>query len=57
MADLRTDKKGEGKDLILNVVKRTPIAEVEVDLARNRVSEIADPATTIKYENIPVALY
>jgi hypothetical protein len=55
--DLRTDKKGEGKDLILNVVKRMPITEVEVDLARNRVSEIADPETTIKYENIPVALY
>jgi len=55
--DLRTDKELEGKELILNVVKRTRIAEVEVDLAQNRVSEIADPATTIKYENIPVALY
>jgi hypothetical protein len=55
--DLRTDKEAEGKDLILNVTKRTPIAEVEVDLAQNRVSEISDPATTIKYENIPVALY
>ena len=55
--DLRTDKEMEGKELILNVIKRTPIAEVKVDLAQNRVIEIADPATTIKYENIPVALY
>ena len=55
--DLRTDREAEGKDLILNVVKRTPIAEVKVDLVRNRVSEIVDPATTIKYKNIPVALY
>ena len=55
--DLRTDKEVEGRELILNVVKRTPIAEVKVDLAQNRVSEIADPAITIKYENIPVALY
>jgi protein-S-isoprenylcysteine O-methyltransferase Ste14 len=55
--DLRTDKEVRGKELILNVIKRMPIAEVKVDLARNRVSEIADPATTIKYENIPVALY
>jgi hypothetical protein len=55
--DLRTNKEVEGKELILNVVKRIPIAEVKVDLTRNRVSEVADPATTIKYENIPVALY
>jgi len=34
-----------------------PVTGVKVDLVRNRVSEIADPATTIKYENIPVALY
>jgi protein-S-isoprenylcysteine O-methyltransferase Ste14 len=55
--DLRTDKEVEGKAFILNIAKRTPIAEVKVDLTQNRVSEIADPATTIKYENIPVALY
>jgi hypothetical protein len=55
--DLRTDKEREGKELILNVIKRTPIAEVKVDLTQNRVIEMADPAKTIKYENIPVALY
>jgi protein-S-isoprenylcysteine O-methyltransferase Ste14 len=55
--DLRTDKEVEGKELILNVIKRTPIAEVKVDLTQNSVSEIVDPATTIKYVNIPVALY
>ncbi len=54
---LRTDKEVEEKELILNVVKRTQITEVKVDLARNKVSEIADPAKTINYENIPVALY
>jgi hypothetical protein len=55
--DLRTDKEVEGRAFILNIAKRTPIAEVKVDLTQNRVIEITDPATTIKYENIPVSLY
>jgi protein-S-isoprenylcysteine O-methyltransferase Ste14 len=55
--DLRTDKEVEGRAFILNIAKRTPVAEVKVDLNQNRVIEIADPATTIKYGNIPVALY
>jgi hypothetical protein len=55
--DLRTEKKTEGKEIILNAIRRTPVAEVKVDLAKNKVSEIDDPVTKIKYENIPVALY
>jgi hypothetical protein len=55
--DLRTEKKTEGKEIILNAMKRTPVAEVKVDLAKHKVIEIDDPVTKIKYENIPVALY
>ncbi len=55
--DLRTEKEVEGKEIILNTIKRTPVAEVGVDLAKNKVIEIADPVKAMKYENIPVALY
>lgn len=56
-AELRTDQEVEGKDIILNTVKRVPVGEVVVDLSQNQIVEIKDPPETIKYEGIPVPLY
>jgi protein-S-isoprenylcysteine O-methyltransferase Ste14 len=54
---LRTNPDSEGKDILLNASQRTPIVEVWVDLAQNTVTEIKNPPTVIKYENIPVPVY
>ena len=56
-AELRTDQEVEGKEIILNTVKRVPVGEVVVDLSQNQIVEIKDPPETIKYEGIPVPLY
>lgn len=56
-ADLRTNQAIEGKELLLNTVKRTPIVEVWLDLAQSKVIDIQNPPTTIKYENVPVPIY
>lgn len=56
-AELRTDQELEGKDILLNTVKRVPVGEAVVDLSQGQVVEIKEPPATIKYEGIPVPLY
>jgi len=41
----------------MHSIKKISIVEVKFDLAEKRISKIAGPTTTKKYENIPEALY
>ncbi|UCG66093.1 MAG: isoprenylcysteine carboxylmethyltransferase family protein [Deltaproteobacteria bacterium] len=56
-ADLRTDRHVEGKELLLNTVKRIPIVEVWLDLSQSKVNNVQNPPATMKYENTPVPVY
>lgn len=56
-AEQRTNRKVEGRGILLNTVKRVPLLEVQIDLIQNQVTEIKNPPANIKYENIPVPLY
>jgi len=56
-ADLRTNQDVNGKGLLLNTVKRTPIVEVWLDLSQSKVFKVANPPTIIEYENVPVPIY
>ncbi len=56
-AHLRTDQQVEGKEIILNTAKRTPVVEVWVDLSQYTVIDKKDPPETVMYESIPVPLY
>ena len=47
----------EGKEILLNVVGRTPIMEVWVDVFQAKVMEIKDPPEAIQYENVPVPVF
>ena len=55
--DLRANLDAQGKDLILNAARRTPVVEVRVNLAQNRVVGIDNPPAHIKYENVPVPFF
>ena len=56
-AEVRTSQEVEGKDILLNTVKRVPVVEVRIDLAQNQVIEIKDPPATVRYKGIPVPIY
>jgi len=56
-AELRNNRKMEGKDILLNTIKRVPVLEVQIDLSQNHVAEIKNPPTIVMYENIPVPLW
>jgi len=56
-ADIKNDEDVEGKELILQTVKRTPLIEVKVDLAQNKVIAIENPATTVRWGDIPTPLF
>jgi len=56
-AELRADQDVQGKEILLNVVRRVPIAEVWIDLPLQQVIEIKNPPASVKYENIPVPVY
>ncbi|MFO1431956.1 MAG: isoprenylcysteine carboxylmethyltransferase family protein [Candidatus Competibacteraceae bacterium] len=53
---LRT-AQAEGKEILLNTVKRTPVIEAEVDLSKRQVVNIKAPPTRLMYENINIPLY
>ena len=57
-ARLRTEHKVEGKEILLNTVRREPVVEVWIDLLQGRVTDIKD-ITVTRYEDmgIPVPLY
>jgi protein-S-isoprenylcysteine O-methyltransferase Ste14 len=56
-AEVRTGDEVEGKDILLNAVKRVPVVEVTIDLVQNTVAEIKEPPASVAYEGIPVPLY
>ena len=56
-AELRAGQDTQGKEILLNVVRRVPVVEVWIDLSHQQVTDIKDPPETIKYENIPVPVY
>jgi protein-S-isoprenylcysteine O-methyltransferase Ste14 len=56
-AELRAGQQAEGRDILLNAQARTPVVEVVVDLAQNKVIGIELPGETIKYEDVPVPVY
>ncbi len=56
-AHLITGQQVEGKEIILNTARRTPVVEVWVDLSQQKVTAIKNPPESVKYENIPVPLY
>ena len=56
-ADIENDEEVEGKELILQTVKRTPLVEVKVDLAQNKVIAIENPAATVRWGDIPTPLF
>lgn len=57
IADIKNDVDVEGKELILQTVKRTPLVEVKVDLAQNKVISIGNPVTTVRWGDIPTPLF
>jgi hypothetical protein len=54
---VRGDQNAQGKEILLNAAIRTPVVEVRVDLAQNKVVGIDNPPAHIRYEGIPVAVY
>jgi hypothetical protein len=56
-AEIKTNYKVQGKEILLNTVKRTPVLEVHIDVNQNRVVKIIEPPTLINYESIPMPLY
>jgi len=56
-ADFDNPTSPEGKDILLNVKKRTPLLEVTINLDRNEIVRIDYPTEKIKYENIPMPVF
>ena len=56
-ANIKTDKDMEGKELILNTIKRNPVIEVTIDLAQNNVISIVNSPSTVRWGDIPTPLY
>lgn len=56
-AELRTNSDVKGKDIILNVVQRIPLAEVWIDAANHKVVKVLEMPAKIMYDYIPVAVY
>jgi protein-S-isoprenylcysteine O-methyltransferase Ste14 len=56
-ADLRAERDSKGKKLFLDIVRRTPVVEVCLDLSQGKVTKIQQPSAIIKYENVPVSVY
>lgn len=55
--DLRMNQAAEGKEILLNTIGRTPIAEVWVDLSQEDVVSIKTPSVTANYEDVQVPIY
>jgi hypothetical protein len=47
----------QGKPFLTQVVKRTPIVEVLVDVSNQKVVSIKNPPSSVMYDNIPEAIY
>ena len=56
-AELRAGQEAEGREILLNTVRRVPIVEVWVDWSQKWLVDIKNPPATIRYANIPVPLY
>ncbi len=56
-AEMRAGRDAEGRTIITDTARRTPVMEVWVDLAGARVIKIEDPPKSVMYESIPVAVY
>lgn len=55
--DLRRADYQDATGFLRRVTRRVPVAEVWIDMGRNRVIEAKEPSPAIRYENIPVAIY
>lgn len=56
-ATMRSGENVEGKDILTQVSERKGIVEVWVDLAKGKVTQILELPESVKYGNIPVAVY
>lgn len=56
-ATVRPGESASGKDILVNLLKREPVAEVWVDVSEKKVVKILEMPEEIMYENTPVALY
>jgi hypothetical protein len=56
-AILSNKREVEGKNILLNTLKRLPIIEVHIDLSQNQVTNVQDPPKNLRYQDIPVPLY
>jgi hypothetical protein len=54
---LNTYKDVEGKELILNTVKRKPVVEVRIDLSQDTVIGIENPPANVRWGDIPTPLF
>jgi len=54
--DLR-DPNAQGKEIVLNTVKRHPVAEAWVDINKNQVVAVKSPPADTRYGNIPLPIY
>lgn len=52
-----TREDAEGKNILLNTVKRLPIIEVHIDLSQGQVTNVQNPPKKVPYQDIPVPLY
>lgn len=56
-AILSNKREVEGKNILLNTLKRLPIIEVHIDLSQNQVTNVQNPPKNVRYQDIPVPLY
>lgn len=56
-AEPRPNREMEGKNILLNTLKRIPVVEVWIDLSKDQVIEIKNPPSIVNYENIPVPIF
>lgn len=54
---LRTNKDVYEDQIILNTIKRYPVAEVEIDLLQNKVVGIKNPPANVYWGDIPMPLF
>jgi hypothetical protein len=47
----------QGKPFLTQIIKRTPVVEVTVDISKQKVISIKNPPSSIMYDNIPEAIY
>ncbi len=52
-----SNKNAEGRAILSKAIRRVPIAEAWIDLARGQVIDVKSPPLSVMYEGIPVPIY